>query len=318
MWLDVCGSNIAHSPSFARTSNIATPQVMQRLQAQQPQLFQDTGVSLSPAASRLASRQRHLESPGWMSQQLSPSRPARHWTSQFLAQQTWNWLSEAFPGSNTNEASQRAALQQALREFSPGTHEHCKRVGDLTLQFANDLGIEELEEEKLEQGAEFKEAGMLGLQIAAWNPQERGEAAKLLRQGGKFHDIGKLAVPDQILHKPGPLTPEERGIIEMHPLVGEAILGQLPGFETVLPMVRHHHERWDGNGYVDQLKGSQIPVEAQLLSLSDTYDALTEERPYRAAMSPQAACQEILRQRGRQFDPELAESFVYSILSRQR
>ncbi|MBT9586048.1 HD-GYP domain-containing protein [bacterium] len=277
----------------------------------------DNQVHLSPAAGRLASRQRHLESPSWLSQQMAPSRSARQWTSQFLAQQTWTWLSDAFPGCQTSEHGRTAALQQALREFSPGTHEHSKRVGELVLRFANDLGFDELEQEKLEKGCEFMEAGLLGLQVEAWSKAEREQAATSLRRTGKFHDIGKLAIPDQILHKEGPLTPEERAVIEMHPLVGEAILAEIPGFEEMLPAIRHHHERWDGAGYVDRLAGEEIPFNAQLISLSDTFDALTEDRPYRKAFSPQQACQEILRQRGRQFDPDLAEAFVYMVLSKR-
>ena len=93
-------------------------------------------------------------------------------------------------------------------------------------------------------------------------------------------------------------------------------MAEIPGFEDMLPAIRHHHERWDGTGYVDRLIGAKIPFNAQLISLSDTFDALTEDRPYRKAFSPQQACQEILRQRGSQFDPNLAEAFVYMVLSR--
>ncbi|MBN9418244.1 MAG: HD-GYP domain-containing protein [Candidatus Eremiobacteraeota bacterium] len=314
MWLDVSGIN-STSPLMNRgpagqALRTDSANAMQRLQQSQAQRYLDSTMDFSPVASRLASRQRYLETPTWMSSNMSPSKPARQLTGQMLAQQTWNWLGEAFPGCSKSAATQTAALQQALREFSPGTQEHSKRVGELTLRFANDLGFEELENEKLEKGCEFKEAGMFGLQVEAWTPAERKAAAESMRKTGKFHDIGKLAVPDHILHKEGPLTPEEREVVEMHPLVGEAILAGIPGFEEILPAVRHHHERWDGTGYVDNLKGDQIPLSAQLISLSDVFDALTEDRPYRKAMSVQQACQEILRQRGRQFDPSLAESFV--------
>ena len=314
MWLDVSGIN-SSSPLVNRGA-VAHPvrtdpaAALQRLQKAQSQRFIENSLDFSPVATRLAARQRYLETPAWLTSNMNPSKPARQLTSQMLAQQTWNWLGEAFPGCDKSAAAQSAALQQALREFSPGTQEHSKRVGELTLRFANDLGFDELEQEKLEQGCEFKEAGMLGLQIEAWSSDERRAAAESMRKTGKFHDIGKLAVPDHILHKEGPLTAEEREVIEMHPLVGEAILAEIPGFEEVLPAVRHHHERWDGTGYVDGLKGGQIPLKAQLISLSDTFDALTEDRPYRKAMSVQQACQEILRQRGRQFDPVLAENFV--------
>ena len=318
MWLDVSGIN--SSPVMQRGKAPAQvvrsePVVaLQRLQAQSRN-FLDNSLDFSPLATRLASRQRYLETPGWMSSNMNPSKPARQLTSQMLAQQTWNWMGEAFPGCNKSAATQASALQQALREFSPGTQEHSKRVGELALRFANDLGVDQLEQEKLEQACEFKEAGLFGLQIEAWTEEERQATAESMRKTGKFHDIGKLAVPDSILHKEGPLTPEEREVIEMHPLVGESILAGISGFEEVLPAVRHHHERWDGTGYVDGLKGDAIPLQAQVISLSDTFDALTEDRPYRKAMSVQQACQEILRQRGRQFDPALAENFVALILA---
>jgi len=318
MWLDVSGIN-STSPLMnrgpAQALRTAPTGAMQRLQESQTQRFFESSLDFSPLASRLASRQRYLETPPWLSSNMNPSKPARQLTSQMLAQQTWNWLGEAFPGCDKSAGAQAAALQQALREFSPGTQEHSKRVGELVLRFANDLGFEELEEEKLEQACEFKEAGIFGLQVEAWTPEERQAAAESMRKTGKFHDIGKLAVPDHILHKEGPLTPEEREVIEMHPLVGESILAGIPGFEEILPAVRHHHERWDGTGYVDGLKGERIPLAAQLISLSDTFDALTEDRPYRKAFTVQAACQEILRQRGRQFDPQLAESFVALMLA---
>lgn len=292
---------------------VSRPGLLQRM-AREALAVQDSST-MSPQASRLASRQRLLEAPGWMTSTLTPSRSARPFCSQHMAQQTWNWLQQAFPGCGESPELQRRALQQALKEFSPGTHEHSRRVGELVLRFANDLGFEEIEEEKLEQGLEFLESGFLGLQIEAWTGRERQQAAQSLRRSGKFHDIGKLAIPDSILHKEGPLSPEERSVIEMHPLVGEAILAYIPGFEELLPAIRHHHERWDGTGYVDGLKGKRIPVLAQLISLSDTFDALTEDRPYRKALTTQQACQEIVRQRGFQFEPDLANAFIHLVLT---
>lgn len=322
MWLDVSGLNAPsqkaqfQAPRAQAPSRVHDAQAMQRLRQQTENLVSEHLVDFSPTAGRLAARQRLLETPSWLSSTLNPAKPARGWTSQFLAQQTWNWMAEAFPGCCDSAQAQMEALQSALREFSPGTFEHSKRVGELALRFANDLGIDELEQEKLEKGAEFMEVGLLGLQIESWSPEERQQAAQEMRETGKFHDIGKLAIPDHILHKPGPLTAEERSVVEMHPLVGEAILQEVPGFEDVLPAIRHHHERWDGKGYVDRIGKLEIPFHAQVISLSDTFDALTEDRPYRRAFTPQQACQEILRQRGGQFDPDLAEAFVFMVLSR--
>jgi putative two-component system response regulator len=104
-----------------------------------------------------------------------------------------------------------------------------------------------------------------------------------LRRGGIVHDIGKIAVPENILMKQGPLTPEERRIMELHPVTGARICQPLKTFKHVLPIIRHHHEKMDGTGYPDKLKGDQIPLTARIMSVADVYDALTTDRPYRKA-----------------------------------
>jgi len=103
------------------------------------------------------------------------------------------------------------------------------------------------------------------------------------------HDIGKVAVPEHILLKPGPLTPEEREIMKQHPVVGERICAPLRSFRHVLPVIRHHHEKLDGSGYPDGLKGEEVPLTARVLQIVDIYDALTTSRPYRKALSPKEA-----------------------------
>lgn len=110
-----------------------------------------------------------------------------------------------------------------------------------------------------------------------------------LRRGGLIHDIGKLAVPEHILLKPGPLTPEERKIMEQHTIIGERICAPLRSFRNVLPIIRHHHEKQDGSGYPDGLQGAQVPLTARILQITDIYDALTTDRPYRKALSPEKA-----------------------------
>ena len=107
-----------------------------------------------------------------------------------------------------------------------------------------------------------------------------------LRRAGTVHDIGKVAVPEHILLKPGPLTPEEWKVMREHPVVGERICSPLKSFRHVLPIIRYHHEKLDGSGYPDGLKGEEIPLTARILQAVDIYDALTTSRPYRKALSP--------------------------------
>ncbi len=137
------------------------------------------------------------------------------------------------------------------------------------------------------------------------------EALTCLRWGGYLHDIGKVAIPDPILLKPGRLTPEEFEIMKSHVTIGEAMLRQL-GFlpEATLEIVRHHHERWGGGGYPDDLRGEAIPLLARIFAIADVYDALTSERPYKKAWTRAQALAEISAQSGRQFDPELTRLFL--------
>ena len=115
------------------------------------------------------------------------------------------------------------------------------------------------------------------------------EALVALRRAGIVHDIGKVAVPESILLKPGPLTAEERRVMEQHTVIGERICAPLKSFRHVVPIIRHHHEKMDGTGYPDRLTKESIPLTARILQTVDIYDALTTDRPYRKAMPPEAA-----------------------------
>ena len=110
-----------------------------------------------------------------------------------------------------------------------------------------------------------------------------------LRVGSLIHDIGKVAVPDAILLKPGPLSAGERTIMDQHPIIGESICAPLESLRNALPIIRHHHERMDGSGYPDGLCSDEIPLLARILQVADIYDALTSNRPYRKALSPEEA-----------------------------
>jgi response regulator RpfG family c-di-GMP phosphodiesterase len=129
--------------------------------------------------------------------------------------------------------------------------------------------------------------------------------------GFLLHDVGKIGIPDGILQKPGPLSPAERRRMQTHTVLGEAMLSGVSFLKGEgLKIVRSHHERWDARGYPDGLGGDQIPLGARIFAVADSLDAMTSHRPYRRAMSWQAARTEILAQRKRQFDPDVVDAFV--------
>ena len=129
--------------------------------------------------------------------------------------------------------------------------------------------------------------------------------------GFLLHDVGKIGIPDGILQKPGPLSPAERRRMQTHTVLGEAMLSGVAFLKGEgLKIVRSHHERWDGRGYPDRMVGDEIPLGARIFAVADALDAMTSHRPYRRAMSWQAARTEILDQRKRQFDPDVVDAFV--------
>ena len=130
---------------------------------------------------------------------------------------------------------------------------------------------------------------------------------------GLLHDIGKIGIDEKILQKPARLTPDEYKEIQKHPVIGESIMKHINALKDVLPGIRNHHERWDGRGYPDKLKGKKIPLLGRIIALADTYDAITSDRPYRKGASSKYALEEITRCAGSQFDPELARIFVKAV-----
>lgn len=166
------------------------------------------------------------------------------------------------------------ALSLAIEAKDHTTHDHLKRVQTYAVQIGEDLGLSRAELDAL-------------------------RAASLL------HDIGKLAVPEQILSKPGRLTPEEFERMKIHPLVGAEILSRVQFPYPVVPIVRSHHEKWDGRGYPDGLRGKEIPIGARILSAVDCFDALTSERPYRRALAANEAITHIKSESGKTYDPDV-------------
>ncbi|MGH2462836.1 MAG: HD domain-containing phosphohydrolase [Candidatus Limnocylindria bacterium] len=142
------------------------------------------------------------------------------------------------------------------------------------------------------------------------------EERRLLRLAGLLHDIGKIGIPDGILRKPAPLTGEEYDIVKQHVALGDAIVGAVPQLAEVRAGVRHHHERWDGTGYLDGLQGTAIPRLARILAVADAYSAMTTTRPYRKALSPDEALARVAQAAGSQLDPELAMAFVTAMRQR--
>jgi putative nucleotidyltransferase with HDIG domain len=171
---------------------------------------------------------------------------------------------------------------------------------------------------------------MLTRAIEARDPYTRGHSARVtalaeevarrlgwsveqlaaLRIGGPLHDIGKLAVSDDVLRKEGRLDPEELDQIREHPKIGARILLRMAALREAIPYVLYHHERWDGNGYPSGKSGEEIPVEARVLAVADAFDAMTSDRPYRRALSRGQALAEVERCAGTQFDPEIARVFL--------
>jgi len=137
------------------------------------------------------------------------------------------------------------------------------------------------------------------------------KALKTLEMGALFHDIGKIGIPSNILLKPGPLTAEERAIMQTHPELGERILAPIERLECVRKVVRHCHEHFDGSGYPDRLAGEDIPLESRIILVCDAFDAMTTDRPYRDRLSVGEARRRLRESAGTQFDPTIVDLFLH-------
>jgi two-component system, cell cycle response regulator len=135
------------------------------------------------------------------------------------------------------------------------------------------------------------------------------EEVEHVRHASELHDVGKVAIPDAILGKPGPLTVEEWAFVRRHPIIGERIILAAPALARVATLVRSSHERWDGAGYPDALAGDRIPVGARIVAVADAFAAMTAGRPYRPARTPDDALDELRREAGAQFDPAVVDAW---------
>jgi len=131
-----------------------------------------------------------------------------------------------------------------------------------------------------------------------------------LKRSALLHDIGKIGIPDMILKKQTKLTDEEYAVIKSHPETGASILKYIKSFTHLVPAVYHHHERFDGEGYPDGIEGAAIPLHARIIAIADTFDAMTSSRSYRKALSFRMALSELERNKGIQFDPDIADVFI--------
>ncbi|MFZ3172680.1 MAG: HD-GYP domain-containing protein [Carboxydocellales bacterium] len=175
------------------------------------------------------------------------------------------------------------ALMVALDAKDKYTAGHCGRVTDYAITLGRHLGLTE-------------------------------QQITILEEASLFHDIGKIGVPELILNKKEALGNEEFEVIKKHPAIGADIIASTSTFKEHAIIVRHHHERWDGFGYPDQLKGEEIPLEARILAVADTYDAMTSDRPYRSRMPREKAIKILRECVGTQFDPVIANKFLEIII----
>ena len=157
--------------------------------------------------------------------------------------------------------------------------------------------------------------GMLAYELA-WEMGERRKTCDTLRRAAVLHDLGKVAVDRSILNKPGPLTDEERAAVQLHVNHGATLLDRtkLPGIsdpvlDVAMLAIQTHHEWWNGDGYPRGISGEEIPIAGRIVAVCDVFDALATDRPYRAALKPDAALEELRRSSGRQFDPRVVEAF---------
>jgi len=170
------------------------------------------------------------------------------------------------------------ALAETIDAKDPYTRGHVQRVTDVALAIADEMKLDEKQK-------------------------------KQLTVGSILHDIGKIGIKDAVLSKPSQLTEEEKKIFDQHPDIGSKIMKPIGQLEEMIPLIRHHHESYDGSGYPDGLKGEAIPLGARIMAVADTFDAMTSDRPYRKALPREAAKIEINKMSGKQFDPKVVEAF---------
>lgn len=191
-----------------------------------------------------------------------------------------------------------AARKAALLEVRRAQHDALLRLA-VAAEYRDD-----------DTGVHIVRLGLLSEKLALWLGQDAAYA-DLLKRAAPMHDIGKIGIPDSVLKKPGPLTPEERQVMNRHPAIGAEILGRsfIPVFRLAAEVAMTHHERWDGRGYPNGLSGESIPLSGRIVGVVDFFDALTMDRVYRPAFSDEVAFEMLQAHSGKAFDPWIVRTF---------
>ena len=190
-----------------------------------------------------------------------------------------NQLQSALTALKSATLATLEAFTETIEQKDPYTKGHCSRVRTISLAIARALNFSE-------------------------------EALHTLEGGSLLHDIGKIGIPEEVLNKPSKLSKSEYELIKEHPVAGERIVKHIDLFQAYRPIIRSHHERMDGKGYPDGLKGDQIPLDVRIVTLADAFDAMTTSRAYRSALPTEIAVEELKLFSGTQFDPELVNLFI--------
>jgi putative nucleotidyltransferase with HDIG domain len=217
-----------------------------------------------------------------MATRVAPPDPADYRRLQAAYQQSLRYADDVrrlYQQLQRSICQSLLGLANALEAKDAYTRGHSERVAELSRRIAVVVGLD-------------------------------GDDVAAIGEAGLLHDIGKIGVPELLLRKPGPLTPEEWQAMRRHPLVGAQIVAPFDFFARTAPLIRHHHERWDGSGYPDGLAGHAIPLGARIVAVADVFDALTSTRPYRAAVAPDTALAHLLAEAGRTLDEQVVVACI--------
>ncbi|MCE1247338.1 MAG: HD-GYP domain-containing protein [Firmicutes bacterium] len=252
---------------------------------------------------------------------IAPSQEQIKQAAKFAASSIWDMLKKAHTEDDDQEMATHL-LAMLMKLHSSYTFEHSERVMDWTLALAQELGITDQDElDDIGKAAFFRDIGMVGQDIANSDYDLKKETGSFLsnskealRECGSLHDIGKMRIPQEIVNKAAPLTEAEYAIIKTHPLIGVEIVKPYPSLYRAIPGIKYHHEKWDGTGYPEGLEKEEIPLAARLIAVTDTFDAMTEDRPYRKGLTYDDALHELIKFSGKQFDPKLVRAFIKTLV----